>query len=150
MSGLLGPVTRLPHGLTPREAQILRLVATGRTNRSIAAELHISEHTVARHMNNIFTKQRHVDRLDGNSPAGTDDVGVVVGRAVTAQGGQAFIGVSDLEDVLTGQSRIGFEVAQAHEGRALSVALLAVVADIHRRPSGPSPRIPVRPKSRQP
>ncbi|MBB5490576.1 LuxR family transcriptional regulator [Nocardiopsis metallicus] len=56
VSGLLGPATRLPHGLTPREAQVLRLVATGRSNRCIAAGLHISEHTVARHMNNIFTK----------------------------------------------------------------------------------------------
>ncbi|SFC53896.1 regulatory protein, luxR family [Streptomyces aidingensis] len=46
----------LPSRLTGREAEVLRLVAAGRTNRAIAAELHISEHTVARHLNNIFAK----------------------------------------------------------------------------------------------
>jgi DNA-binding NarL/FixJ family response regulator len=35
---------------------VLRLVAAGRTNRQVAAELMISEHTVARHLQNIFAK----------------------------------------------------------------------------------------------
>jgi len=43
-------------GLTARELDVLRLVATGKTNRSIAAELFLSEKTVARHVSNIFTK----------------------------------------------------------------------------------------------
>ncbi|ELS58364.1 LuxR family transcriptional regulator [Streptomyces viridochromogenes] len=47
---------RQPGGLTEREIQVLRLVAAGRTNRAVAAELVISEHTVARHLNNIFAK----------------------------------------------------------------------------------------------
>jgi DNA-binding NarL/FixJ family response regulator len=42
--------------LTRREIEILRLVAAGKTNRAIAAELVISEKTVARHLSNIFTK----------------------------------------------------------------------------------------------
>jgi DNA-binding NarL/FixJ family response regulator len=46
----------LPRGLTAREAGVLRLVAAGKTNREVAAELVISEHTVARHMQNIFAK----------------------------------------------------------------------------------------------
>jgi DNA-binding CsgD family transcriptional regulator len=43
-------------GLTVREVQVLRLVAAGKTNRAIAAELVLSEKTVARHVSNIFTK----------------------------------------------------------------------------------------------
>ena len=43
-------------GLTPREVEVLRLVAAGKTNRAIAADLFISEKTVARHISNIFTK----------------------------------------------------------------------------------------------
>ncbi len=45
-----------PGGLTLREVQVLRLVATGATNRAIAGELFLSEKTVARHVANIFTK----------------------------------------------------------------------------------------------
>jgi DNA-binding CsgD family transcriptional regulator len=43
-------------GLTPREIEVLRLVAQGSTNREIADTLVISERTVARHMSNILTK----------------------------------------------------------------------------------------------
>jgi DNA-binding NarL/FixJ family response regulator len=43
-------------GLTGREVEVLRLIATGATNRAIAARLRISEKTVARHVSNILTK----------------------------------------------------------------------------------------------
>ena len=46
------------HGLSPRELEVLRLVAAGNTNREIASTLVVSEHTVARHVQNIFTKLR--------------------------------------------------------------------------------------------
>jgi DNA-binding CsgD family transcriptional regulator len=43
-------------GLTAREVQLLRLMAAGKTNRAIAAELVLSERTVDRHVSNIFAK----------------------------------------------------------------------------------------------
>ena len=53
---LLSAESRTSHGLTPRELDVLRLVASGKSNKQIAAELVISEHTVARHVQNIFAK----------------------------------------------------------------------------------------------
>jgi DNA-binding NarL/FixJ family response regulator len=44
------------YGLSERELEVLRLAVAGRSNREIAAVLVISEHTVARHMQNIFNK----------------------------------------------------------------------------------------------
>ena len=57
----LGSLTEPPEpgdtgGLTARELEVLRLVAAGRSNREIAATLTISEHTAARHLQNIFAK----------------------------------------------------------------------------------------------
>jgi DNA-binding NarL/FixJ family response regulator len=43
-------------GLSPREVQVLRLVATGRTNAAIAVDLVLSERTVDRHVSNILAK----------------------------------------------------------------------------------------------
>ena len=44
------------HGLSDRELQVLRLVASGKTNKAIARELSLSEKTVDRHVSNIFVK----------------------------------------------------------------------------------------------
>jgi DNA-binding CsgD family transcriptional regulator/tetratricopeptide (TPR) repeat protein len=49
---------QLAHGLSRREIQVLRLVAGGKTNRAIAAELVLSERTVDRHVSNILAKLR--------------------------------------------------------------------------------------------
>ena len=54
---------RAPAGLTPRELEVLRLLAAGRSNRAIAEALVLSEKTVARHVSNIF------DKLDVSSRA---------------------------------------------------------------------------------
>ena len=51
-----GAPARDDGGLTPRELEVLRLVAAGNTNRAIAETLVLSEKTVARHVSNIFAK----------------------------------------------------------------------------------------------
>ena len=50
------------HGLTPRELQVLRLIATGRTNKQIARELSLSEKTIDRHVSNLFAKANVASR----------------------------------------------------------------------------------------
>jgi len=45
-----------PFGLTARELEVLRLIASGRTNRAIAEQLFLSEKTIDRHVSNIFGK----------------------------------------------------------------------------------------------
>ena len=55
--GLVGTTTRPgADGLSARELDVLRLVADGLGNREIAGSLFISQHTVARHLQNIFAK----------------------------------------------------------------------------------------------
>jgi DNA-binding CsgD family transcriptional regulator len=51
-----GTAAARTHGLTARELQVLRLLATGATNRVIAGELSVTVKTVDRHVSNIFTK----------------------------------------------------------------------------------------------
>jgi DNA-binding CsgD family transcriptional regulator len=51
-----GAVLDDTHGLSERELEVLRLVAAGKTNREIASALVLSQHTVARHVQNIFGK----------------------------------------------------------------------------------------------
>lgn len=54
IAALLGEAP--PSPLSSREIEVLKLVARGGTNRDVAAELVLSEHTVARHLSNIYTK----------------------------------------------------------------------------------------------
>ena len=53
---LRGRADAANHSLTPRELQVLRLIASGKTNRAIAEDLNLSEKTVDRHASNIFNK----------------------------------------------------------------------------------------------
>jgi len=57
IGALVGEAPRpLPAGLTNREVEVLRLIASGMSNSEIAAALYLSAKTVSRHLSNIFTK----------------------------------------------------------------------------------------------
>jgi DNA-binding NarL/FixJ family response regulator len=61
-----GAAPALPGGdddLTPREAEVLRLIAAGQSNREIARTLYVSEATVKTHVNRIFAKTGSRDRV---------------------------------------------------------------------------------------
>jgi len=60
----IGEAEAYPHRLTRREVEILRLVARGKSNREIAAELCISTNTVDRHISNILNKTGAVNRAE--------------------------------------------------------------------------------------
>jgi DNA-binding NarL/FixJ family response regulator len=60
--GIPAADAELPDGLTPREGEVLRLMAAGRTNQEIAADLVVSEGTVKTHVNRIFSKAGVRDR----------------------------------------------------------------------------------------
>jgi DNA-binding CsgD family transcriptional regulator/tetratricopeptide (TPR) repeat protein len=59
----------LPDKLSPREVQILQLIARGFSNRQIGAELFISEHTAANHVRSILRKTGCANRTDAASYA---------------------------------------------------------------------------------
>ena len=53
---LTGEQPDSPDGLTAREVEVLRVLATGKSNKEIAEELFLCPKTVARHLSNIFAK----------------------------------------------------------------------------------------------
>ena len=56
------PAVPLPDGLTPREAEVLRLIAAGLSNAEIASALFVGEATVKTHINHLFAKAQVRDR----------------------------------------------------------------------------------------
>jgi DNA-binding NarL/FixJ family response regulator len=52
----------VPNPLTPRETEVLSYLASGKTNRQIARELHLSLSTVKRHLERILSKLKVSDR----------------------------------------------------------------------------------------
>ena len=54
--------SQLPDGLTEREGEVLRLIASGQSNGQIAAQLFVSEATIKTHVNHIFAKTSSRDR----------------------------------------------------------------------------------------
>jgi DNA-binding CsgD family transcriptional regulator len=63
-----------PQGLSPREIDVLRLVACGRTDREIAEELFISVKTVGFHVGNILNKTNCVNRTEAATFAAQHDL----------------------------------------------------------------------------
>jgi DNA-binding NarL/FixJ family response regulator len=61
-SSALGASALRGMGLTPRECQVLRLLAVGRSNRQIGADLHISPKTASLHVSSILTKMNVATR----------------------------------------------------------------------------------------
>jgi len=61
-AALPGRQTPLVDDLTPREREVLTLIAQGRSNKEIALDLSITEKTVKNHINNIFSKLHVYDR----------------------------------------------------------------------------------------
>lgn len=70
----MGAGASTSHGLSRRELEVLRLIASGKSNREIAGALVISEHTVARHVHNIFTKLGVSSRAGATAYAFEHDV----------------------------------------------------------------------------
>ncbi|MBO0803789.1 MAG: response regulator transcription factor, partial [Nocardiopsaceae bacterium] len=71
MPGTSGTSGTPADDLTPREAEVLRLIAEGRSNREIARALFVSEATVKTHVNRIFAKTGSRDRAQATRYAYT-------------------------------------------------------------------------------
>jgi DNA-binding NarL/FixJ family response regulator len=69
----------MPNSLTPRETEVLVCLASGKTNRQIAKELHLSLSTVKRHLEHVLPKLKVSDRTQAAVRAG--ELGLLPDRA---------------------------------------------------------------------
>ncbi|HEU0113662.1 MAG TPA: helix-turn-helix transcriptional regulator, partial [Thermomicrobiales bacterium] len=69
------PAAAAPAGLTPREIDVLRLLAAGQSNREIGERLFISPATVARHLANLYAKLDVRSRAQAVAYAHRQDLG---------------------------------------------------------------------------
>ena len=65
-AGVPGQAGELPAGLTPREAEILTMIAQDMTNAEIAGTLVLSNHTIKTHINRIFAKTGSANRAEAS------------------------------------------------------------------------------------
>ena len=72
----------LPGGLTPRQAEVLRLLAAGMSNKQIAAELYLSPSTVERHLATIYRKLGLTGRVEAARYALANGLAATVTRAL--------------------------------------------------------------------
>jgi DNA-binding CsgD family transcriptional regulator/pimeloyl-ACP methyl ester carboxylesterase len=70
----LGRPPPAPDGLSPREVEVLRLLAAGRSNQQIADELVISPNTVNRHVSNIYAKTGAANRVEATTYASRNGI----------------------------------------------------------------------------
>ena len=74
LQGRINLISVPSHGLTPRELDVLRLVARGMTNQEIGYALHISEKTVAAHVGAILSKTQSANRAEATAFAGRQGI----------------------------------------------------------------------------
>ena len=75
------PEPRLPDGLTPREAEVLTLIAQGLSNVEIAQRLYVNETTIKSHINHLFAKTGVRDRAQAVTYAFQHGLAGTSGRA---------------------------------------------------------------------
>jgi non-specific serine/threonine protein kinase len=69
------PPADRPGGLSPREREVLRLIAAGQSNKQIASDLYLSVHTIERHITNLYAKIGARGRADATAWALRHDLG---------------------------------------------------------------------------
>lgn len=65
----LEPASTAPHPFSPRELEVLTLVAGGLTNKEVAYRLNLSERTIQFHLNSIFNKTQTSSRTEATALA---------------------------------------------------------------------------------